>query len=253
MQPELMFVSSNKYGNSIRELESYNWKTGQVKKYNIPGVSAMVANNDGSYWLAIWEFGLKNWNPATQELTSHFRDSTKNINLHNASIFNLTRDSKGNIWIGTLNGLYRMNSDENEIKLMIPEYAISTIYFDEDILWIGAYGFGLLKYNLRTQDIEEFRSKKSSNSLSNNVVWDIYRDKEGFLWLATADGLNRFDLRSNEFKVYTESDGLGSNYIAGLLPGENGSIWMSTGSGISNMHKDSKTGLAFRIITPWME
>ena len=94
-----------------------------------------------------------------------------------------------------------MSSDEKNLELIIPEYVITKIYFDENILWIGTYGSGLIKYNLRTNKVEIYQYDKYSNSLSNNIVWDIYRDKEGFLWLQLK-GLNQFDLRSNEFKVY---------------------------------------------------
>lgn len=31
------------------------------------------------------------------------------------------------------------------------------------------------------------------NGLAQNTVWDALHDNKGFLWLGTADGINRFD------------------------------------------------------------
>ncbi|RYD81589.1 MAG: hypothetical protein EOP53_05985 [Sphingobacteriales bacterium] len=39
-----------------------------------------------------------------------------------------------------------------------------------------------------------------NNGLSQNTVWRILQDKRGFLWIGTADGLNRFD--GNTFRIY---------------------------------------------------
>ena len=45
-----------------------------------------------------------------------------------------------------------------------------------------------------------FRHLKVENGLSNNNVKTILKDREGFLWIGTANGLNRYDGYS--FKVY---------------------------------------------------
>ena len=45
-----------------------------------------------------------------------------------------------------------------------------------------------------------FRHLKVENGLSNNNVKTILKDSEGFLWIGTANGLNRYDGYS--FKVY---------------------------------------------------
>lgn len=242
-QPELLFVSASEYGRSA--LKSYNWNTSQVKNYDISNVSAMISNDDGTFWLGTWGEGLFKWNLNTGELMPYFSDASQNPNLSDASIVFLKPDNTGNIFIGTLNGLYRLSQDGTNLELIIKDHAIPTVYKDDHILWTSAWNAGLIKYNLISKEVEQFRYDKSSNSLSNNIVWDIHGDKEGFLWLATQGGLNRLDLRTNEFKVFTESDGLASNYISAILPDEYGSIWMSTGSGISRLHKDSNNRISF--------
>jgi len=45
-----------------------------------------------------------------------------------------------------------------------------------------------------------FEHFTSENGISSDRITDITQDKFGFLWVATTDGLNRFDGRS--FTVY---------------------------------------------------
>ncbi|MFT4525995.1 MAG: ligand-binding sensor domain-containing protein [Bacteroidia bacterium] len=54
------------------------------------------------------------------------------------------------------------------------------------------------------------------DGLSSPVVNQITKDKRGFIWLATRNGLNRFD--GDQFQVFkSEDSGLITNNIAGVL------------------------------------
>ena len=56
------------------------------------------------------------------------------------------------------------------------------------------------------------------DGLSQTTIRDLYQDRKGFVWLATQDGLNRFD--GYEFRVYRSDPGktnsLGDNHIIAL-------------------------------------
>ncbi len=74
-----------------------------------------------------------------------------------------------------------------------------------------------------------------TNGLSNNSVRCIYQDKRGFIWLATYDGLNRYDGR--EFKVFRnkigDSTSLPHNYIYTLYEDTDQQFWVGTGRGLA--------------------
>lgn len=66
------------------------------------------------------------------------------------------------------------------------------------------------------------------DGLSNNYVVDITQDKNGYIWIATEAGLNRFN--GNDFTIYNKSNsGLSSNELNTLLadPKED-KIWIGT-------------------------
>ena len=83
-----------------------------------------------------------------------------------------------------------------------------------------------------------FKHLTTDDGLSNNKINDIIQDRTGFIWLATDDGLNRFD--GYGFKVYRhkskDSTSLSNNSIWTLFEDRAGFIWIGTKSGELNRY-----------------
>jgi ligand-binding sensor domain-containing protein len=77
------------------------------------------------------------------------------------------------------------------------------------------------------------------NGLSSNRVHNIIQDRQGFYWIATTDGLNRFD--GSSFKVFrnnrSDSTSLAHNSCSNLLEGDDGDIWVATLRGVCRYEK----------------
>ncbi len=78
----------------------------------------------------------------------------------------------------------------------------------------------------------ELRSKpmRTSDGLPNNSVRYMYQDSKGFLWLATLNGLSRYD--GNSFLTFRPEAGekvsLSDNRIYSLIEDKDGFLWIST-------------------------
>ncbi len=85
--------------------------------------------------------------------------------------------------------------------------------------------------------------------LSQGMAYDLLQDREGFLWVATKDGLNRYD--GYGFKVFTNDPydpfSLSSNTVMILFEDSKGHIWVGTESAGLNVY-DKKSGRFFRIL-----
>ncbi|MDX2250051.1 MAG: two-component regulator propeller domain-containing protein [Bacteroidia bacterium] len=78
--------------------------------------------------------------------------------------------------------------------------------------------------------------------LSSNSIRDIYQDRRGFLWIATADGLNRFD--GYHFTVFRhdpdDSTSLSNNNLYDLLEDREGKLWIASLRGGLNCYDPVK-------------
>ena len=83
-----------------------------------------------------------------------------------------------------------------------------------------------------------FNKINQTNGLSNDRVSSIVKEKNGFVWIGTENGLNRYD--GNKIKIYNkQNSALSSNDIADLLIDHTGNIWVCTLGGGLNLYNPS--------------
>jgi ligand-binding sensor domain-containing protein len=81
------------------------------------------------------------------------------------------------------------------------------------------------------------------DGLSQGMIFDICQTRDGFLWAATKDGLNRYD--GYNFKVFTNNPfdafSLAENTVAALFEDSRGWLWLGTGTKGLDLY-DRRTG-----------
>ena len=69
------------------------------------------------------------------------------------------------------------------------------------------------------------------SQLSNKTVNALSFAPDGYLWIGTVRGLNRYD--GSNFKVYSQRERLIDDNVSALCPDTDGRLWIGTGSGIA--------------------
>ena len=96
----------------------------------------------------------------------------------------------------------------------------------------------LFSFAIRAQERIDFNYIDGNQGLSENIVNDITQDQNGFIWLATNDGLNRYDgYKMTYFRYDPENQSsLSSNVLESLWVSKKGMLWIGTSDGGLNRY-----------------
>ncbi|HKR62625.1 MAG TPA: triple tyrosine motif-containing protein, partial [Thermoanaerobaculia bacterium] len=76
-----------------------------------------------------------------------------------------------------------------------------------------------------------FRTYGVESGMGNLSATRIAQDTAGFLWVATQDGVYRYD--GNRFRGFGLAEGLPSTFVTSLRSGPRGAMWAITGAGVA--------------------
>ncbi|WP_196137272.1 hybrid sensor histidine kinase/response regulator [Aliikangiella sp. G2MR2-5] len=89
----------------------------------------------------------------------------------------------------------------------------------------------------------EFKKLSREDGLSQVTVLDIAQDSQGFIWIATQDGLNRFD--GYNFKVFRadadDSSSLSDSFVLALYVDSQERLWVGTRTGLNRYEPKSQS------------
>ncbi|MEO8664576.1 MAG: two-component regulator propeller domain-containing protein, partial [Ignavibacteria bacterium] len=233
------------FDKSSGEMSNYNFERNNTGATN--GVSVMSLVKDKmNLWVGLLRGAVNKFNLPDKSFEEYqHSDSTED------HIF-VIADDKANpekyLIVGTNNkGILKFDKSKKEFSAMdlpggfhLNSEFVKCIFFDShDDLWIGTNsGEGLFCVKSSDKKIINYKfSKDKKNGLSNNNILVINEDQYGDIWIGTySKGLNKFDRRTESFKVYTTDDGLTNNSIRGILGDDAGNLWISTNKGINRFN-----------------
>ncbi len=233
--------------DGLNRYDGYNFKDYRTEAENENSISnnwitAIVEDKDGFIWIGTRQGGLNRFDPRSGLFTVFKHDPNDESSLSNNRVNTLFLNKRGELWVGTDSDLDRFNpSNESFIHYIGNEGGlnnpITTIYESSSgLLWIGVADNGLYQLNEETNLFKTFQSNRSTTSLSDNNVTSMTEDREGNLWIATQNGLNRFSPNTQTFVRYAydpeDPESLSSNDLRYLYLDHNGVLWIGTSNGL---------------------
>lgn len=145
-------------------------------------------------------------------------------------------DSSGNIWLGTNEGYYRGN-EENDFNKIQADLEIGwgpVLQSSTGDIWIPHAEIGVFRFDSDLQDYEFFTHDPTDpNSISGSHVWGMFEDEQGKIWIGGGSPnnhadfplfLDRYNPESKTFEHYLDkftSLGMVSQIVEDAL----GNIW----------------------------
>jgi ligand-binding sensor domain-containing protein len=84
-------------------------------------VRSLYESDDGALWVSTNTGGLNRQDPLTGEFTQFHHDSANPRSLSAESVYGVEQDASGNLWVGTRNGLNRLDANGREFTRFLHE------------------------------------------------------------------------------------------------------------------------------------
>ena len=252
----------NKYdGYKFTHFKNQTSTSNELSDNNI---LSLLVDHQGIIWIGTEGGGLNRFDPIYENF-KHFRyDSGNPASISSDYISELFEDSDGIIWIGTEeNGIDRMDPRSEtfyNISLMpgnqkasdSPEPEVTAIQESADgRIWVGTTQ-GLYILDSRGRRLQFIAHDPADpDSLCDNRVNSLMRDKADNIWVGTAKGLDKSDSKSASFIHFFHIPGnsttLSHNHIKSILQDSTGKIWIGTdGGGVDCLDPGTLTLKHFR-------
>ncbi|SOD82407.1 hybrid sensor histidine kinase/response regulator transcription factor [Spirosoma fluviale] len=204
-------------------------------------------------WLGSYLTGLSRFDRSTGKST-YINKLVDKRGDNVQRVFSIKEDARQRLWIGTMgSGIFRLDLRLGAVKNFealpgklyrpelnyIPNSWINCLLVTKDNkLFIGTFdGLGCLDL-----DTENFVSTLGTNRLmAGTVVYSLYEDNKGNLWIGTSQGLKKMNRSTKEITSFDADQGLPGNFIWAIQGDKMGDLWLSTNRGLSKMDVDSST------------
>ncbi|TDW44636.1 signal transduction histidine kinase [Flavobacterium sp. 270] len=195
-------------------------------------VKEIFEDKSGNIWIGSYDKGsvakITLDNKGAIVKMNNYTLSVPNSNIKNPYINFIYEDAKADIFVGTREGLYKLDKQNNqfnnlyienkEIRGALGPYFISVARAPDGKYWVGTLG-GLLVCK-QLEDIQKGDYKwyysilSDDTSIVDNLVSALYFDASGVLWIGTEDGLDKYDPYENQFALNKDI----SRYIGNQAP-----------------------------------
>lgn len=159
-------------------------------------VNGLFRDSQGYLWATTNTQGLARFDGRSTKWFRHSEDAPTSLSDNRAQ--SVSEDADGNIWVGTVLGLHRLNKQQN----------------------------GFIHYH---------SDQSNSRSLADNAVVQTITDKHGDLWVLTRTGLHRYVPETDDFTRLGKPEEFAEdvNFLH-LAQTEDGIFWMT--SSLSGLH-----------------
>src|SRR4030095_6726777 len=200
-------------------------ENGECYWYNPYEEKYMISKSDAKGYYAAWSVkelstgdigigstqGLWIKDPSNTAPSVQFNLPQPDTLLNNSTVMHMVENKEG-LWLATSNGLFLVDLHKgikahfDEKSSGLPNNNLLFLHIDSSgTFWLGSRGGGLIRWD---RNKNKFDSYSTKDGLSNNVIYAVYEDDFGFLWLPSDFGLMRFEKATGICRTFLPTDGI---------------------------------------------
>lgn len=258
--PEKLYVGTER-GLGVLDLHTDQFTTYEKQLGDNYGISdnavyAIFPDREGNVWIGTYFGGVDYFQDKGYQFELYYPTAQPHSMSGNA-VSCFLEDTPGTFWVGTEDGgLNHYDSATGQFR----QYPFSPkqeplLYHNIHALekgaagniFIGTYTNGLNVYHPETGRVRRYQNRRGDpNSLSSDIVYSLYRDKEQTMWVGTVRGLNIYEPEGDQFHRIREM-GLDTCFIYDMYEDNRQNMWLASyGNGLFVKNKRSSNWVNFR-------
>ncbi|HSI75096.1 MAG TPA: two-component regulator propeller domain-containing protein, partial [Lunatimonas sp.] len=216
---------------------------------NLP--MALHEDSKGRIWVGTAGSGLCLFDPQTDKFTRYtttFKENGENKEVLNIST--IQEDLDGNVWFGSVNGLFKLEPDSKtpiQFSLGSNRSIINSLTLDTSgNIWVGTFGNGLFKipYDDNTSYIQWKNDLEAPESIANDNVMSVFEDHRGTYWIGYIGGIDSLDRNTCSFIHFRHNPDDPNSLSTDILNSRTitedkwGNLWIGTTNGLNKLNKE---------------
>jgi ligand-binding sensor domain-containing protein len=208
-----------------------SWKDGKLTQYpELAGllIMALLEDRDGTVWAGGFAYSPPGKLCAIQNGTVHCYGDDGTLGTGAVGLY---EDSKGNLWAGVLNGLWRWKPGPPKFYPLAGE--------PQGIQGLSGGDDGALLIAMRGNVAGFVEGNPEGTYPYPGAARDVsartlFRDRDGGLWVGTLGG-GLVHVHQGETDVFSQSDGLSGDYVYCFFEDREGNVWVGTANGLDRL------------------
>lgn len=217
-----------------------------LSEENSPGSSenadvyALRRGSGHDLWIGTRDRGVIRWDTVSGEREYFSKAAAESHRLPHDSITAIAKGTGGTMWVGTMNGLVKIDGDTSTIQTFthdpqdpqsLGHATIRELYVDgAGRLLVGAENAGVQVFDPASGSFQVLDER-----LASGTATVIQEDRGGLLWIGfRGQGVCAFDPATGSLETFHRGNSLlPDNDVFGIVEDGEGLLWMSTGNGLA--------------------
>ena len=249
------------YNTQTSKITIIDYPKNAIKESYLNNPPVIFEDSQSNVWLG-YDKGLAIFNKDLHFFKDYgFNDKS----LINSAVRTICEDTFGNLWVGTYDGLFVLNSISQKLfhikhnktnpKSLSQNSIYDIIRDSKGDMWIGTWAGGVNYFDRSYAVFDNIISGDGENMLNYNIVSAIVEDKAQNLWIGTeGGGINYYDKNRNKFTYYlhniNDENSVSSNNVKSIIKDSNENLWIGTHDNGLNFLNPNNKPLQFERINP---
>jgi ligand-binding sensor domain-containing protein/signal transduction histidine kinase/DNA-binding response OmpR family regulator len=220
-------------------------------RFNNAETTNLTISPSGTVWIATSTGIIKKYNEAKNAFTDY--DLSKQFRNPIYAIQDIYPIDDTTVLVGSMFNALMVNTAEGSVRDIFKESSLKKdiqvhkiVQQSPKAYWFGTETGVYIIDIAANKAIHIQKERENPYSLTDNVIYTLYKDREESIWLGTFfGGINYFSQHNNHFQKYFPHSGrnnLSGNLVHEICSDKKGAIWIGTeDAGLNKL--DPKTGI----------